>query len=47
MSEQNDLDVLRHSTSHVMAEAVLAMFPEAKLGIGPPIENGFSTCPVP
>ena len=41
MSEQKDLDVLRHSTSHVMAEAVLAMFPEAKLAIGPPIEDGF------
>ena len=41
MSEQKDLDVLRHSTSHVMAEAVLSMFPEAKLGIGPPIEDGF------
>ncbi len=41
MSEQNDLDVLCHSTSHVMAEAVLSMFPEAKLGIGPPIEDGF------
>ncbi len=41
MSEQKDLDVLRHSTSHVMAEAVLAMFPEARLGIGPPIEDGF------
>jgi len=41
MSEQKDLDALRHSTSHVMAEAVLSMFPEAKLGIGPPIEDGF------
>ncbi|MFQ5814358.1 MAG: threonine--tRNA ligase [Anaerolineae bacterium] len=41
MSEQKDLDVLRHSTSHVMAEVVVAMFPEAKLGIGPPIEDGF------
>ena len=41
MSEQKNLDVLRHSTSHVMAEAVLSMFPEAKLGIGPPIEDGF------
>ena len=41
MSEQKDLDMLRHSTSHVMAEAVLAMFPEAKLAIGPPIEDGF------
>jgi threonyl-tRNA synthetase len=36
-----DLDVMRHSCSHVMAQAVLEMFPEAKLGIGPTIENGF------
>ncbi|HEV7934632.1 MAG TPA: threonine--tRNA ligase [Actinomadura sp.] len=33
--------ILRHSTAHVMAQAVQALFPEAKLGIGPPIENGF------
>ena len=39
--EEYDLEKLRHSTSHVMAEAVLSMFPEAKLGIGPPIEDGF------
>jgi threonyl-tRNA synthetase len=39
--EGYDLEMLRHSTSHVMAEAVLSMFPEAKLGIGPPIEDGF------
>ncbi len=39
--EEYDLERLRHSTSHVMAEAVLSMFPEAKLGIGPPIEEGF------
>ena len=39
--EGYDLERLRHSTSHVMAEAVLSMFPEAKLGIGPPIEDGF------
>lgn len=32
---------LRHSCSHALAQAVLQMFPEAKLGIGPPIENGF------
>ncbi|MFA6160136.1 MAG: threonine--tRNA ligase [Parcubacteria group bacterium] len=37
----NDLDILRHSTSHVMASAVLEMFPEAKFAIGPSIENGF------
>jgi threonyl-tRNA synthetase len=34
-------DILRHSTAHVMAQAVQEIFPEAKLGIGPPIENGF------
>lgn len=32
---------MRHSAAHVMAEAVLHLFPDAKLGIGPPIENGF------
>jgi threonyl-tRNA synthetase len=35
------LMILRHSTAHVMAQAVQQLFPEAKLGIGPPIENGF------
>ncbi len=35
------LNVLRHSTAHVMAQAVQDIFPEAKLGIGPPVENGF------
>ena len=35
------LNILRHSTAHVMAQAVQDNFPEAKLGIGPPIENGF------
>jgi threonyl-tRNA synthetase len=33
--------ILRHSSAHVMAQAVQDLFPEAKLGIGPPIENGF------
>ncbi len=33
--------VLRHSTAHVLAQAVQNLFPEAKLGIGPPIDNGF------
>ena len=32
---------MRHSASHVMAEAVLEIFPDAKLAIGPAIENGF------
>ncbi|MBR7839367.1 threonine--tRNA ligase [Actinospica durhamensis] len=33
--------ILRHSTAHVMAQAVQEVFPEAKLGIGPPIRDGF------
>ncbi len=33
--------VIRHSTAHVMAQAVQQAFPDARLGIGPPIENGF------
>ncbi|MEN6484214.1 MAG: threonine--tRNA ligase [Syntrophobacteraceae bacterium] len=35
------LEIIRHSTSHVMAQAVKALFPEAKITIGPAIENGF------
>jgi threonyl-tRNA synthetase len=35
------LAVLRHSTAHVLAQAVQDIFPAARLGIGPPIENGF------
>jgi threonyl-tRNA synthetase len=35
------IDAMRHSTAHVMAEAVLELFPDAKLGIGPAIDNGF------
>ena len=35
------LAILRHSTAHVMAQAVQELFPAAKLGIGPPVENGF------
>jgi len=33
--------IMRHSTAHVMAQAVQELFPQAKLGIGPPVENGF------
>lgn len=40
MSKYN-IETIRHSLSHVMAAAVTEMFPEAKLGIGPAIENGF------
>jgi threonyl-tRNA synthetase len=35
------LMIMRHSTAHVMAQAVQELFPDAKLGIGPPVENGF------
>src|SRR5512146_473701 len=35
------LTVYRHSTAHLLAAAVLELYPETKLGIGPPIENGF------
>jgi threonyl-tRNA synthetase len=37
----SDLDAMRHSTAHVMAEAVMDLFPGTKLGIGPAIEDGF------
>jgi threonyl-tRNA synthetase len=35
------LEVYRHSTAHLLAAAVLELFPETKLGVGPAIENGF------
>ncbi len=35
------LPVYRHSTAHLLAAAVLELYPETKLGIGPPIESGF------
>ncbi|MEV4133594.1 threonine--tRNA ligase [Dactylosporangium sp. NPDC049742] len=41
LSSPDGLNVLRHSTAHVLAQAVQDLFPEAKLGIGPPIEHGF------
>jgi len=39
--EDEKLPIMRHSAAHVMAEAVLSIFPDAKFGIGPAIENGF------
>jgi threonyl-tRNA synthetase len=39
--QQDHRDRLRHSTAHVLAEAVTKLFPEAQLTIGPPIEDGF------
>ena len=46
MTEKGDkeleaLETLRHSAAHVMADAVKRLFPEAKLTIGPAIEDGF------
>jgi len=39
--EATDLYRLRHTAAHVMAQAVLEFFPQAKLGIGPPVVDGF------
>ena len=38
---EGKLEVMRHSAAHVMAEAVQSIFPDARFGIGPAIENGF------
>lgn len=39
--DEEALEVLRHSTAHLLAQAVKRLYPDAKLGIGPVIENGF------
>jgi threonyl-tRNA synthetase len=39
--DPESLEVYRHSTAHLLAAAVLELYPETRLGIGPPIENGF------
>lgn len=39
--QDSDLYRIRHSAAHVMAQAVVEMFPDAKYTIGPPVENGF------
>ncbi|MGZ8721367.1 MAG: threonine--tRNA ligase, partial [Aeromicrobium sp.] len=41
LSSPDGRNILRHSTAHVMAQAVQEIFPDAKLGIGPPITDGF------
>ncbi len=42
MADQNDeLHAMRHSLAHIMATAVTTLWPEAKLGVGPVVENGF------
>ena len=40
-SDEAGLDIFRHSSSHVMAQAVKRLYPQAKFAIGPPIEDGF------
>ena len=39
--DEDGVDIFRHSSSHVMAQAVKRLYPEAKLAIGPPIQDGF------
>jgi threonyl-tRNA synthetase len=39
--EQSKLEIMRHSAAHVLAAAVLELFPNAKFGVGPVVENGF------
>ena len=41
MKEMSPLEEIRHSTAHVLAAAVLRLFPETKLDIGPPTDKGF------
>ncbi|MCZ4097527.1 threonine--tRNA ligase [Streptomyces sp. SID13666] len=41
LTSEDGLNILRHSAAHVMAQAVQELFPSAKLGIGPPIKDGF------
>ncbi|MBI5399519.1 threonine--tRNA ligase [Candidatus Saganbacteria bacterium] len=41
MVHDDKIEILRHSAAHIMAQAVQALFPGVKLGIGPAIENGF------
>jgi threonyl-tRNA synthetase len=41
LPKEERLHRMRHSVAHIMAEAVLEMFPDARLGIGPPIDSGF------
>src|SRR6476646_3151969 len=40
-NQMTDLERLRHSASHVLATAILKIWPEAQFAAGPPVENGF------
>ncbi|MCF7795753.1 threonine--tRNA ligase, partial [Patescibacteria group bacterium] len=41
MNNNKNIEIIRHSMSHILASAVLKLFPDVKLGIGPAIDNGF------
>lgn len=41
MAEKDQLHAMRHSLAHIMASAVMKLWPEARLGVGPVVENGF------
>ena len=40
-NDNEKLETMRHSAAHIMAEAVLSIFPDARFGIGPATDNGF------
>ena len=40
-SGEDALSLIRHDAAHVLAEAVMELYPGVKISIGPPIENGF------
>src|SRR2546429_8091312 len=40
-AQMSDIERLRHSTAHVLATAILKIWPEAQFAAGPPVENGF------
>ena len=42
-AQMTDIERLRHSASHVLATAILKIWPEAQFAAGPPVENGFIT----
>ena len=41
--DKRSIDILNHSTAHLMAQAIIALYPNAKFGVGPAIERGFIT----
>lgn len=41
VNREEDLEILRHSAAHLLAQAVLELFPGTQIGIGPAVENGF------